>query len=71
MTTLVNIIRLLTSCRTIVVIIMALALSFSLSAYAQEILWEKLNNKANTLFKEKRYSDALSVSEQALKVAED
>lgn len=71
MTILVNIIRLLTSFRSKVVVIMALVLLFSLSAYAQEVLWEKLNGKAKTLFKQKRYPDALSVSEDALKVAED
>jgi tetratricopeptide (TPR) repeat protein len=71
MTTLVNIIKILTSFRTKVVIIMVLELSFSLSAYSQEILWEKLNSKVHTLSKQRRYSDALSVAEEALKVAED
>ncbi len=71
MTTLVNFIRFLISFRTKAVFIMALVLAFSLSAYAQEILWEKLNYKANTLLKQKRYPDALSVAEEALQVAED
>jgi len=71
MTILVNIIRLLVLSKSKVIIIIALVLLFPLSAYTQEVLWEKLNNKANTLFKQKRYPDALSVSEEALKVAED
>jgi len=71
MKTLVNIIRLLASFRTKVVFITALVLSFSVSVYAQEVLWEKLNGKAKTLFEQKRYPDALSVSEEALEVAED
>ena len=71
MATLVKIISFLTSSRFKVVVIMVLVLSFSSSVYAQEVLWEKLNGKAKTLFKQKRYPDALSVSEEALKVAED
>ncbi len=54
-----------------VIIITALVLSFSLSAYAQDVLWEKLNSKAKTLYKQRRYQDALSVTEEALQVAED
>ncbi len=71
MTTLVKIISFLTSSRSNVIFTMVLVLSFSSSVYAQEVLWEKLNGKAKTLFKQKRYPDALSVSEEALKVAED
>ena len=71
MATLVKIISFLTSSRPKVIIIIALVLSFSLSAYAQDVLWEKLNIKAKTLIKQKRYPDALSVTEEALKVAED
>ncbi len=71
MTTLANIIRFLTSFRSKVIVITVLVLSFSTSAYTQEVLWEKLNGKAKTLFKQKRYPDALSVSEEALQVAED
>ncbi len=70
-TTLVNTIRPLASFRSKVIIITVLALSFSPSVFAQEVLWEKLNNKAGTLIKQRRYSDALSVSEEALKIAED
>ncbi len=71
MTTLVKIISFLTLSRSKAIFTMALVLSFSSSVYAQEVLWEKLNGKAKTLFKQKRYPDALSVSEEALKVAED
>ena len=71
MTTLVNIIRLLTPFVSNAVIVMALLFSFSLSAYSQEVLWEKLNSKADTFIKQKQYPDALSVTEEALKVAED
>jgi tetratricopeptide (TPR) repeat protein len=71
MTTLVKIISFLTSSRSNVIFTMILVLSLSSSVYAQEVLWEKLNGKAKTLFKQKRYPDALSVSEEALKVAED
>jgi len=71
MRTLVDMLRFLTSYRAKGVFIIALILSFSLSAYAQEVLWEKLNNKADTLIKQRRYPDALSVAEEALKVAED
>jgi len=71
MTTLINIIRPLASFRSIVVFTMILVLSLSSSIYSQEILWEKLNGKAKTLFKQKRFPDALSVAEEALKVAED
>ena len=71
MATLVKTINLLTSTWSKILITMILALSFSSSVYAQEVLWEKLNGKAKTLFKQKRFPDALSVAEEALKVAED
>ena len=71
MATLVKTINLLTSTWSKIIITMILVLSFSSSVYAQEVLWEKLNNKAKTLFKQKRYPDALSVAEEALNVAED
>lgn len=71
MTILVNITRLLTSFRSKVIVIMALVLLLSLSAYAQEVLWEKLNSKARTLSEQRRYPDALGVAEEALQVAED
>ncbi|MCR4289868.1 MAG: tetratricopeptide repeat protein, partial [Candidatus Scalindua sp.] len=63
--------KFLLSFRAKVVIIIALVLSFFASVYSQEVLWEKLNGKAKTLFKQKQYPDALSVAEEALKVAED
>ncbi len=65
MATLVNIISFLTSSRSKVIFTMVLVLSFSSSVYAQEVLWEKLNGKAKTLFKQKRYPDALKVAEEA------
>ncbi len=71
MATLVKMISFLTSSRSKVIFTIALVLSFSSSVYAQEVLWEKLNGKAKTLYKQKRYPDALSVAEEALKVAED
>ena len=71
MATFVKMISFLTTSRSKIIFTMVLVLSFSSSVYAQEVLWEKLNNKAKTLFKQKRYPDALSVAEEALKVAED
>ncbi len=50
---------------------MVLVLSFSSSVYAQDVLWEKLNSKAKALYKQRRYPDALSVTEEALEVAEN
>lgn len=71
MTALVNMLRSLTPLWSKAFVITALVLSLSSSVYAQEVLWEKLNGKAKTLFKQKRYPDALSVAKEALKVAED
>lgn len=61
----------LTSSRSKVFFTLALVLSISSSIYAQDVLWEKLNGKAKTLIKQKRYPDALRVTEEALKVAEN
>jgi len=71
MTILVNITRLLISFKIRVIFIIALVVSSSLSVYAQEVLWEKLNGKSKTLFEQKRYPDALNAAKDALKVAED
>ena len=67
----VNITRHLISCKTPVVLIMVLASSFSLPAYAQEEQWKELNDKAAVLLQERRYADAIKVGEEALKVAEE
>ena len=71
MATFVKMISFLTTSRSKVIFTMVLVLSFSSSVHSQEVLWEKLNSKADTLIKQKRYPDALSVTEEALKVAED
>ncbi|KHE90730.1 MAG: tetratricopeptide repeat protein [Candidatus Scalindua rubra] len=71
MKTLLKTTKFLHSFRAKVVIIIVLVLSFSASVYAQEVLWERLNGKAKTLFKQKQYPDALNVAKEALKVAED
>ncbi len=71
MTTLAGAIRPLTSYRTKVVLIMVLVASFTLPTYAQEVLWKELNDKATLLYQQGRYSEAVSVAEEALKVAEE
>jgi len=44
---------------------------FAVSAYAQETLWNELNAKAATLYQQGRYSEAVNVAKEALKVAEN
>ncbi|MHC4322575.1 MAG: tetratricopeptide repeat protein, partial [Planctomycetota bacterium] len=64
-----NITRHLASCGAKVFLIMFLAALFTLPAFAQEDLWEELNDKATQLLQERRYADAIKVSEEAIKVA--
>ena len=65
----VNITRHLASCGVRVFLIMILAALFALPAFAQEDLWEELNDKASQLLQERRYADAIKVCEEAIKVA--
>ena len=53
-----------------IVLMAALAVSFVAPAYAQESLWNELNAKAHTLYQQGQYSEAATVAEEALKVAE-
>ncbi len=50
---------------------MVLVVSFTLPAYAQEILWKELKEKTDTLYQQGRYSEAISVGKEALKIAEE
>ncbi len=43
----------------------------AMSAYAQETLWKELNAKAATLYQQGKYSEAVNVTKEALKVAEN
>ena len=54
-----------------VFLMMLLAALFTLPAFAQEDLWEELNDQAAKLLQERRYADAIKVSEEAIKVAEN
>jgi tetratricopeptide (TPR) repeat protein len=47
-----------------------LVLSCTVSTYAQETLWEELTTKFMILYQKGRYSEAITVAEKALKVAE-
>lgn len=67
----VNITRHLTSCGARFVLMTLLAALFTLPVFAQEDLWEELNDKASKLLQERRYADAIKVSEEAIKVATD
>ena len=71
MNTFVNTVRPLASYWVKIVLIMVLLLSFTLPAYAQEKLWKELNDKANNLYQQGRYSEAVSVAKEALKIAEE
>jgi hypothetical protein len=65
----VNIMRHLASCGARVFLMMLLAALFTLPAFAQEDLWEELNDKASQLLQERRYADAIKVCEEAITVA--
>ena len=67
----VNMIRHLASCGARVFLVMLLSALFALPAFAQEDLWEELNDKATKLLQERRYADAIKASEEAIKVATD
>ncbi|MFQ5713282.1 MAG: hypothetical protein ACE5GU_04565 [Candidatus Scalinduaceae bacterium] len=64
----VNTVRHLISYRAKVVLIMVLAVSFTLPVYAQEILWKELKAKTDTLYQQEQYSEAINVGKEALKV---
>src|SRR3989338_4939373 len=53
-----------------IVLMAALGVSFVAPTYAQESLWNELNAKAFTLYQQGQYSEAATVAEEALKVAE-
>ncbi len=44
---------------------------FVVSACAQKTLWNELNDKAATLYQQGRYSEAVNVTKEALKLAEN
>ncbi len=67
----VNIVRPLFSYGVKIVLIMVLLLSFTLPGYSQGELWKELNDKANKLYQQGRYSEAVSVAKEALKIAEE
>jgi tetratricopeptide (TPR) repeat protein len=67
----VNTVRPLFSYGVNIVLIMVLLLSFTLSGYGQGELWKELNDKANKLYQQGRYSEAVSVAKEALKIAEE
>ena len=50
---------------------MVLAVSIALPAYAQETLWNELNEKVTALYEQGRYAEAATIAKEALKVAED
>lgn len=56
---------------TKIVLVAMAVVSFSLTTYAQEILWETLMYRVDTLSQQGRYSNAIRVAEEALKVAEN
>ena len=51
-------------------VIVLLIISFAISAYAQEELWQQLNSKVAMLYQQGRYAEAAEVAEEALTVAE-
>jgi len=67
----INITRRLTSCScgAKIFLMMLLAVLFTFPAFAQEDLWEELNDKAAKLLQERRYADAIKVCEEAIQVA--
>ncbi len=67
----VNTIRPLFSYGVKVVLTMVLLASFTLPVYAQEKLWKELNDKFTLLYQQWRYSKAVSVAKEALKIAEE
>jgi len=67
----VNITRHLATCGARVFLIMLMAALVALPAFAQEDLWEELNDKASQLLQERRYADAIKVCEEAIAVATD
>jgi len=48
-----------------------LGISFVAPTYAQEVLWDELNQEVVKLYKDGQYSEAAKVAEEALKVAEE
>ncbi len=67
----VNTVRPLFSYGANIVLIMVLLLSFILPGYGQEKLWNELNDKADKFYQQGRYSEAVSVAKEALKIAEE
>ncbi len=54
-----------------IILMLVLAVSFALPAYAQEALWNELIAAVVAHKKQGRYSEAAKVAEEALKVAEN
>ncbi len=54
-----------------IVLMLVLAVSLALPAYAQEALWKDLRVKVRTLYHQGRYTEATKVAQEALKVAEN
>lgn len=47
-----------------IILMMVLAMSPALAAYAQEALWKELNAKFLTLYQQGRYTEAAKVAEE-------
>ena len=59
-----------TTYRLRIIVILAIALLFTLPLYAQEALWKELNSKVIKFYQEGQYRNAISAANEALKVAE-
>ena len=53
-----------------ITLVTLLLISFSVSIYAQEAVWEELMDQSDELYQQGRYSEAARVTEEALKIAE-
>ncbi len=52
-------------------VLIILITSFTLPAYAQEKLWDELNNKFNMLYQQEQILEAGKVAKEAMKIAEE
>ncbi len=53
-----------------IISLMIMLLILAGTSYAQKESWERLNNKANNLYLQARYSEAIKIGKEALRVAE-
>ena len=53
-----------------ITLVTLLVISFSVTIYAQEAVWEELMDRSDELYQQGRYSEAAKVSEEALMIAE-